>query len=177
MDFAFNMATSRRHNKLLRFFSGEVLPFEKKKLLEAFQEECSLVYSGKRWSLDSKLINLKKIENHNDFRINTIQHLSYLQPDFMLFHKNKFLISEDELRVAGYPDLIIEVWSPGNLPDEREFKRHLYSTSDITEQWYLTTDSNKIEVFTGVKKMDELSLTDVLKTQSGLTFDLRHLAL
>ena len=41
----------------------------------------------------------------------------------------------------------------------------------------MAASSNKIEVFAGIRKMDELSLTDVLETQSGLIFDLRHLAL
>ena len=42
---------------------------------------------------------------------------------------------------------------------------------------YIAQDSNKIECYIGKKKISAQYLTDILKTQKGLEFDLRYLVI
>lgn len=78
---------------------------------------------------------------------------------------------------AGQPDLIVEVWSDYDLKNDRAFLQNLYATSDVTEHWYIEEDSNDIECYKGRIKLPSQTLKNILKTQSGLEFDLRSLML
>ena len=68
-----------------------------------------------------------------NFINNDIDDLDYVQPDLMLFKKNKFVEDSKGIKTAGYPDLIVEVWSGANSIAHRETKKLLYSTSPVTE--------------------------------------------
>ena len=166
-----NMATTTRHNRILRSLSASVYALEKIGRLSAYQEECALVYYGKKWDPSSELIDINIIED-----IEILNYFDYVQPDFFIFEKNDYIINQQDTRIAGYPDLIVEVWSINNLAVEREFKKALYASSDRTEHWYLEQNSNKIQCFLGKKKIEEQNLTEILKTINGITFDLRHLS-
>ena len=65
----------------------------------------------------------------------------------------------------------------GNTSDDRDFLKFLYSTSDITEHWYIEQDSNTVECYLGKEKLDDQYLTNLLVTQKGFEFDLRYLAI
>jgi Uma2 family endonuclease len=100
-----------------------------------------------------------------------------VQPDFLLFKDNKYITDSRDLRTAGQPDLIVEVWSRSNTKSDRDFLRDLYSKSDITEFWQVEQNSNTVKCSLGKIKLPEQSLKNVLKTQKGLEFDLRYLAI
>ena len=71
-----------------------------------------------------------------------INYFYTVQPDLMLFKENDWVVNDFETRYAGCPDLILEVWSEANDELYRNFKKNLYKTSNTTEHWYITQDSN-----------------------------------
>jgi Uma2 family endonuclease len=95
----------------------------------------------------------------------------------MIFKDNPYLTNKKQTRTAGQPDLMIEVWSESNTEEDIVFLKHLYSTSPITEHWYIEQDSNKVERYIGKEQLPNQYLTNVLVTQKGLEFDLRYLAI
>ena len=171
------MSTTIRHNKITRTLSSSTMELEKKQKALVLQEECALVHWGDKRKNDLiKLINIAEIDNIDEFK-KTINTLDYVMPDFVLFRNNPYLHNEYDTRTAGYPDLIIEVWSDGNDKNDRESKLNLYSTSPITEHWYIEQDSNTVKCFMGEKAIKTQYLSEILKTQNGIELDLRYLAL
>jgi len=68
------------------------------------------------------------------------------------------------------------VWSKNNPQFDRELKLLLYSSSPVTEHWYIDQDSNEVVCYYGSGRIKDQCLTDVLVTLGGLKFDLRYLA-
>ena len=177
MDAYMPMSTTARHNKITSTLISSVIELLRKKEAHALSEECSLVYWGRNTEPSTvSLVNINEIDDVMKFKNNIMDDLYYVQPDIMIFKKNPYIENNRQTRTAGQPDLIVEVWSENNLQSEKEFKRYLYSTSDITEHWYIEQDSNEVICFFGRERTENQSLTDILKTRSGLTFDLRYLA-
>jgi Uma2 family endonuclease len=144
----------------------------------ALHEEGALVHWGQKNKNDLiALVDIKDINDVEDFTQIIINELDYVQPDFFLFKENLYLHNKRETKVAGYPDLIIEVWSNDNTKFDRELKLNLYSSSPITEHWYIEQDSNEVSCYFGRDKIENQSLTDILLTRDGLNFDLRYLAI
>ena len=168
MNYSLHMSTSRRHNMFIPqlYFSIRSLLGRK---VHAFHEEIPLCYEG----------NLKSICRLTEppAEEELFAGMEYVQPDFFLFHKNLFQFNEAETRVVGSPDLIIEIWSPGNTLLERQKKLELYSTSSVTEHWYIDQCSNYISRYFGNKFLGEISICNKLYTQGGLMFDLSALAI
>jgi len=178
MSIYMPMSTTGRHNRMVMTISSAVIELLRKKEVYALQEECALVHWGYKGKSDFKeLIKIADIENKSIFVEETINELDYIQPDFLLFKDNPYLHNENETKVAGCPDLIIEVWSKGNTKAEREFKLELYSSSPVTEHWYIEQDSNEVICYFGKEKTKSQSLKNVLETRGGLKFDLRYLAI
>ena len=178
MDVYMPMSTTGRHNRIVTSFMGELFSYIKKKEVNALSEQCPLVYWGtKKISDGFRLVDVKDIDNIEHFTEATIYELDYVQPDFMLFKNNPYIENKRQTRTAGQPDLIVEVWSESNLKNDRAFLQNLYATSDITEHWYIEQDFNKVECYMGRKQLPEQSLKNILKTQKGLEFDLRYLAI
>lgn len=179
MDNLVQMSTTGRHNMITSTLFGEVLDLLKKKKVFARQEQYSIVYWGskKKKSLSPSLVDVDDIEDMEQFKDFTIYELDFVQPDFVLFRDNKYVTDSRDLRTAGQPDLIVEVWSGGNTKSDRAFLRNLYATSDITEFWQVEQHSNTMRCSIGTKKLPEQSITNILRTQKGLEFDLRYLAI
>ena len=178
MDIFMPMSTTTRHNRLINTFIGDTLNLSRKKEIYALQSDCALVYYGQRKEPQSiKLVNILKLTDIKKFADSEIEYLEYVQPDVMIFKNNPYLENKSELRVAGQPDLIIEIWSKSNTMEDREFKRRLYATGVNTENWYVEQDSNILECYIGEEKIDDKSIKDILRTKSGIEFDLRYLAL
>ncbi|MCL2016665.1 MAG: Uma2 family endonuclease [Defluviitaleaceae bacterium] len=162
-----------RHGRLVSGFSGEIDFRYREEIrsfsISKFSEQYALAcFSDHRFSLiAAETFTGTKAEREG---------LNYVQPDFMLFRNNPFFEIEGELRMIGCPDFIVEVWSKGNDKEHRQFKQSLYSTSDVTEHWYLTQTSNKVERYKGAKKLPNTSLKKIMETECGLTFDLTYLA-
>ena len=171
------MSTKLRHNKIACGFTVRAFPIVEQGA-SSMQEECSLVYWGKKGEPDFlKLVDLSEVKDINKFRKTTMNALYCVQPDFVLFHKNKYIENTESTRVAGLPDLIVEIWSDGNSNEEKLFKRSLYSTSDCTEHWYIEQDSNEVICYFGENKIESQFLSNVLITRGGLKFDLRYLVI
>ena len=171
MDIYMPMATSERHNLFTGTFFCSIIELVRKREIKAFHNEGALVYLGTRKDVYRNLVNV------SDFNIECINDLEYVQPDFMLFRNNKFIQNDRKTRIAGYPDLIVEIWSDSNTSNERAFKKDLYATGINTEHWYIEQDSNTVECYMADKKTTNKSLKDILKTKNGIEFDLRYLAL
>jgi len=178
MDIFMPMSTTKRHNKLVTTLMNRIFSLAEKNEVNALSEQCPLVYWGTKRIPDGfKLVDINSIENVKRFTEETIYELDYVQPDFMLFKNNPYLENKNQTRTAGQPDLIVEVWSESNLKNDRAFLQNLYATSDITEHWYIEQDSNKVECYMGSEQLKDQCLTNILKTQKGIEFDLRYLAI
>ena len=122
-----------------------------------------------------RLVNIDEIEDIDEFTDDLIDELEYVQPDFVLFRNNKHLRNKKGTRTAGCPDLIVEVWSGENTTYDRKVKFDLYSSSPVTEHWYIEQKSNNVACYYGEKRIASQCLTDILVTRGGLEFDLRDL--
>ena len=178
MDNIFEMGTTARHGRLLNYLIKSTIDlFERKELIN-FSESSSLVYYGNKKEIDlCELVNLNEVQNIQKFREDIMAELNVVTPDYMHFKDNEYLINKNETRVAGYPNLVVEVWSDDNSPKDRAFKKHLYSTGSTTEQWYIEQDSNIVECYYGPEKIENKNLADILVSRDGVEFDLRYLKL
>ena len=179
MDCSFinEMATTTRHNHLIASFMLDIGPLFKKKELFPLQENCALVFYGRKMSGEETLIDPDYLENKDEFISYSIHEHDFVQPDFLLFHRNRYIQDVHKLKTAGIPDLVVEVWSKYNKSEERDMKFRLYSSSDNCEHWYIEQDSNSILCYRGKQRMEDQNLADALVTTSGLRFDLSHMAL
>jgi Uma2 family endonuclease len=173
------MSTTGRHNNILQSLIGSIYDLIKQNKVFVKHEQYSIVHWGsrKKEPLSIELIDVNEIDDIEDFKNNTIYELDYVQPDFVLFKDNKYVTDDKDLRTAGQPDLIVEVWSKGNTKKDRKILQDLYSTSDITEFWQIEQNSNTVECSVGTAELPGQSLINILKTQNGLEFDLRYLAI
>jgi Uma2 family endonuclease len=178
MGIIMPMSTTGRHNRITGTIFGRILDLLEKNEVYALHEEGALVHWGKKNKNDLiALVDVKDIHDVEDFTQITINELDYVQPDFFLFKENPYLHNERETKVAGFPDLIVEVWSKDNTKFDRELKLNLYSSSPITEHWYIEQDANEVICYFGRDRIKNQSLTDILVTRGGLEFDLRYLAI
>jgi len=145
-----------------------------KEAITVYGENTALVHYGHRKS-DPFTLSLVEVDSLSD--VSVINWLQFVEPDFMLFQQNKFIWNDMETRVAGCPDLVVEIWSKSNILSEREAKFLIYSSSNKTEHWYIEQDSNEVSCYKGSDKLDNQTLNDILCTQDGLKFDLTHIAL
>ena len=168
------MGTTARHHNILQEIYWKIRTFLNNMPVNIFVEQLNLCYMGERKELDSiELLDAKNTKLDDD----TINRLYVVQPDIMLFHFNTFYTNKIETRFVGRPDLLIEVWSDSNSDRDKLFKKKLYSTSDITEHWYIEQNSNEVECWLGQNQLKEQNLHDKLVTKAGIEIDLRHLAL
>ena len=171
------MGTTKRHNRFIATLMNRIFKHVESGELDAFQEQCPLVYFGtNKSSSHFSLIDVTDIDDTERF-LENITELEYVSPDFMLFKENPYLENKKQTRTAGQPDLIVEVWSESDTANDRAFLQNLYATSGITEHWYIEQESNKVECYLGREKLPDQCLTSVLLTQKGLEFDLRYLAI
>ena len=132
----------------------------------------ALVYKGVKTDFSTlALFDARNYSAFPSYNYNTIE------PDFMLFRQNKYIKNINKTRVLGQPDLLVEIWSDSNTGADLDFKQYLYSTSPITEHWYLTQDSNDVVCYLGTELLHKQNLSNVLITRNKIEFDLRRLAL
>jgi len=171
------MSNTERHLLLCREFGAQGYIMEKFRKLPIYslQEEALLVHYGHR---TKDPYNLGLIDANDVDSLEIIDELYGVKPDFIMFYKNTFKWNKKRNRLIGYPDLIVEVWSDGNTKLDREEKFLIYSNSNgNTEHWYIVQNSNQVECFIGEKRLENQSLTSVLRTIGGIEFDLTNLAL
>jgi len=183
MDSFMEMGTLGRHNEIITEIVGKLFGLiEKRREIRMWHENYPLVYWGKKTELDNlSLVDITQIDDMESFKENVMNILRRVEPDFMLFDKNAYVenstADKKRSRVAGFPDLVIEVWSEENTKADKEFKKFLYSTSPVTEHWYIEQDTNDVKCYLGQEMLPMQSLTDVLRTQNGIEVDLRYMAL
>ena len=107
--------------------------------------------------------------------IKNIGKLKYTYPDFMIFNSNPVIISKNETRYAGIPDLIVEVWSKTNQEAERIQKRNLYRTNN-SELWEIDQDSPVITCWNKKGEMYQQYMNKTVTTPWGEEIDLTELA-
>jgi len=163
------MATTDRHSDLVDGFTGEMWQFRKRGELVYWSDTVALVYDQHR-----KLINVNDLNRIQEqeliFKLNTFKHV---EPDVMIFKNNAVVSNRKGTRKAGCPDLIVEVWSEDNKATERQSKFEIYSSNPLTEHWYLEQESDIISCYKGSIRLPDQHLKNILKTESGLEFDLR----
>ncbi|MCL1986477.1 MAG: Uma2 family endonuclease [Firmicutes bacterium] len=175
-----SLITGIRHGEFISTFVLEFMSkYRKEVLTKKFlfrHEEGALVHWEKKGSPDARLVDISKIDNIERF-LDVVNDLSYAQPDVMIFKNNPCIKTKSGAKVAGFPDLLVEVWSDGNDNQHIAEKKALYKTAPTTEHWYISQDDNEIECWLGDKQIATQTLTNVLKSQGGIEFDLRDLAL
>ena len=179
MDAYMPMSTTRRHNKIINEFVRRISGVESFDDVDILTSDCALAHWGSKRKPDDicRLVDINLIDDTEHFAKVTINHLEYVQPDFMLFRNNKFIVNEFETITAGCPDLIVEIWSESNSKAEKDFKFNLYSGCGETEHWYLEQGSNNVSCFMGEKPLPAQVLSKILQTQNGIKFDLRKLSI
>ena len=165
------MPTTERHMHLVCSLFADMKDALARKELLPLQENSALLYEGSlRDNMCGILLNAAKL--------NTIDwDLDFVYPDFMIFKDNSYVRNEKRTKFIGQPDLIVEVWSDHNTELDRNLKFNLYSSSPVTEHWYIKQDSNKVVCWLGSLKLESQTLDSLLYSQKGLVFDLRYLAL
>ena len=170
-----------KHNHITSFLFARVLPLIEMRKVYATQEQVALAHWGTKQQTNVGLLKLIDVIDlpieKNDFIENVLDELEYILPDFMMFHQYPYIRNLKGTRIAGQPDLVVEVWSKSNTPKERDIKHEIYSSSERTEHWYIEQDSNNVLCWLGKKQLASQSLKEILKTKNGVEFDLRYLAL
>jgi len=165
------MATTDRHSDLVNGFGGEMRQARKNGELVYWTDTVALVYDEAERLID--INTLTREEEHEV--ILKLGKFGYFEPDVMVFQKNPYATNRKGTRKAGCPDLVIEVWSDDNKPDEREKKFRVYSSSPHTEHWYVEQESDIVSCYLGGTRLPDQHLKNVLKTQRGLAFDISDL--
>jgi Uma2 family endonuclease len=78
-----------------------------------------------------------------------------VEPDLLYLSKARAAEVLTALHVAGVPELVIEIGSPGTRKRDETLKRRLYERTGVTEYWVVDPDLDAIRVY----------------RQSGATFD------
>jgi len=131
------MGTTRRHSQILSKFDAIFVEQDLRNEIFSAREQIALVKNK------GKLIDVGNLDKTQQTVVyNSMNQLKITYPDFMIFKKNPFIINLNMTRLAGIPDLIVEVWSPFNTPGEKEEKRQLYIT-DKSEFWEIDQNSIK----------------------------------
>jgi len=171
------MSTTDRHNRFIATLMNRIFNRVESGEIHALQEQCPLVYLGTReLPAGFELVDAEMINNLESF-LDNITELEYISPDFMFFKENTYIRNKKGTRTAGQPDLIVEIWSDSNTQTDRAFLQKLYSSSLITEHWYMEQDSNLVRCFIGNTQLPDQYLTNILITQRDIEFDLRYLSL
>ena len=169
-------STTSRHALLIQQLTRSYLNnYEKENentSREIFSSTIALVHAGTK-----KFPPAIKLLDANDFDIYPDLDLEYVEPDVFIFHYNPYVQNKKQTRTLGQPDLIIEIWSDNNTEADRDLKKFLYSSSPITETWYIEQSSNVIEAYLGEKRLPDLNMEEILITQSNIKIDLQRLSL
>jgi len=165
------MGTTTRHSKLVAAFSGEMRPLVKSGTLECYVDTVSLVYNE-----NYQLINANNISRQDEEILSrTLTKMKYIEPDILIFKDNVQVRNEQRTRIAGSPDLVIEIWSNDNDSLHRQKKFDIYSSSELTEHWYVEQHSDIIKCFRGNTQLPDQHMKNILTSQCGLEFDLRDM--
>ena len=60
-----------------------------------------------------------------------------VQPDLLYISSERLNIIEDNRKIKGAPDLLVEILSDSNTTKEMNFKKHLYEDFEVREYWLI----------------------------------------
>ena len=60
-----------------------------------------------------------------------------VQPDLLYISSERLHIIEDNRKIKGAPDLLVEILSDSNTTKEMNFKKHLYEDFEVREYWLI----------------------------------------
>jgi hypothetical protein len=171
------MANTERHIELVGALctQGNIIKTKEGSSVKIYQESAALVHYGSRTSCTDELslVDISTLDNDK-----ILSNLNYVQPDFMVFQKNSYIWNKQRTRIAGFPDLIVEIWSESDSGMDKGLKFSIYSNSQgKTEHWYISQDTNVVECYLGKNRLEDKNLSEPLITLNMLKFDLSHLAL
>ena len=93
-----------------------------------------------------------------------------VEPDLLYMSNERAAEVLTEKHVAGVPELVIEIGSPGTRRRDETLKRRLYERCGVSEYWIVDPDVDAVRIFRrtdeGFSRPQELSLeaSDVLTT-------------
>lgn len=91
-------------------------------------------------------------------------------PDVVWISKRRLAVLEDEAgHLTGFPELIVEVLSPGesNIRRDREAKLKLYSVQGVQEYWIADRFTRQLEIYR--RQQGQLALVATLITTDEVT--------
>jgi Uma2 family endonuclease len=60
-----------------------------------------------------------------------------VQPDLLYISNERLSIIENNRKIKGAPDLVVEILSDENQPKEMSFKKHLFEYFEVREYWLI----------------------------------------
>ncbi|MEM6253721.1 MAG: Uma2 family endonuclease [Cyanobacteria bacterium P01_D01_bin.156] len=91
-------------------------------------------------------------------------------PDVVWISKQRLAVLEDEAgHLTGFPELIVEVLSPGdnNIRRDREAKLKLYSVQGVQEYWIADRFTQQLEIYR--RQQGQLALVETLIATDEVT--------
>ena len=91
-------------------------------------------------------------------------------PDVVWISQQRLVVLEDEAgHLTGFPELIVEVLSPGesNIRRDREAKLKLYSVQGVQEYWIADRFTRQLEIYR--RQQGQLALVATLMTTDEIT--------
>jgi Uma2 family endonuclease len=88
-----------------------------------------------------------------------------VEPDLLCMSNERATLVLTAKHVAGVPELIIEIASPGTRKRDETLKRRLYERTGVDEYWVVDPDVDAIRVFR--RSSERLSRPVELSTEAG----------
>ena len=91
-------------------------------------------------------------------------------PDLVWISKQRLTVLEDNAgHLTGFPELVVEVLSPGesNIRRDREAKLKLYSVQGVQEYWIADRFTRQLEIYR--RQQGQLALVATLMTTDEIT--------
>ncbi len=67
-----------------------------------------------------------------------------VQPDLLYISNERLSIIENNRKIKGSPDLVVEILSDGNKPKEMSFKKHLFEYFEVKEYWLINLEKQTL---------------------------------
>jgi Uma2 family endonuclease len=61
--------------------------------------------------------------------------LDVMQPDLLFISNERMTIIENNRKIKGAPDLVVEILLDGNSPKEMNYKKFVFENNEVSEYW------------------------------------------
>jgi Uma2 family endonuclease len=69
------------------------------------------------------------------------------QPDILFISNERSHIIEDNRKVKGAPDLVVEILSEGNTPKEMAHKKQVFESHNVREYWLIDLKKRHLKLY------------------------------